>query len=78
MYVIRLADGRLLVPRSAVADDGTLGDAYEEVGPDHPEYARLAEGALTEEEWEERRRGWREGDESLRRQFEEWRAGQEP
>ena len=46
-----------------------ISDAYVEIGPDDADYARLAEQALTQEEFDERRRRWQEGDESLRRQF---------
>jgi hypothetical protein len=70
MYVIRLPNGNLLVPESVASDGGRLmSDAYVEIGPDDVEYERLAADALTQEEFEERRRGWQEGDESLRRQF---------
>lgn len=70
MYVIRLPNGKLLVPQSAASDDGAvIGDAYVEIGPDDADYERLASQALTQEELDERRRGWQEGDETLRRQF---------
>jgi post-segregation antitoxin (ccd killing protein) len=70
MYVIRLANGNLLVPDSAISDDGAvLSEAYVEIGPSDADYARLAAQALTEEEHEERRRRWQEGDEPLRREF---------
>jgi len=70
MYVIRLPNGNLLVPESATADGGRIiSDAYVEIGPDDADYERLAEQALTQEEFDERRRGWQDGDESLRRQF---------
>jgi hypothetical protein len=70
MYVIRLPNGKLLVPESAIADGGRLiSDAYVEIGPDDADYARLAEQALTQEEFDERRQRWQDGDESLRRQF---------
>jgi hypothetical protein len=70
MYVIRLPNGNLLVPESATSDNGTLiSDAYVEIGPDDTDYARLAEQALTQEEFDERRRLWQDGDESLRREF---------
>jgi hypothetical protein len=70
MYVIRLPNGNLLVPESVIADGGTIiSDAYVEIGPDDADYARLAEQALTQEEFDARRRRWQEGDESLRRQF---------
>jgi hypothetical protein len=86
MYVIRLPNGNLRVPHSIITagDDSTtdeasgqlIGQAYIEIGPDDPEYSRLAEQALTEEELAEKRRGWHEGDDALRRQFEEWKAQQ--
>ena len=70
MYVIRLPNGNLLVPESAISGDGQImSDAYVEIGPDDADYARLAEQAVTEEELAERRRRWQEGDEPLRRQF---------
>lgn len=80
MYVIRLPNGNLRVPHSAVASDEStgqvIGQAYIEIGPDDPDYARLAEQALTEEELAEKRQGWRDGDEALLQQFEEWKAQQ--
>jgi hypothetical protein len=86
MYVIRLPNGNLRVPHSIItaADERTtdeatgqvIGQAYIEIGPDDPDYSRFAEQALTEEELDEKRRGWREGDDALRRQFEEWKAQQ--
>lgn len=87
MFVIRLPNGNLLVPESALADDGTVvGDAYVEIGPADAEYARLAEQAITEEDMAERRRRWQDGDAALQRQFAEFlasrggggRAGGEP
>lgn len=70
MYVIRLPNGNLLVPESVASDGGSLmSDAYVEIGPDDVDYERLAADALTQEEFDERRRRWQEGDESLRRQF---------
>jgi hypothetical protein len=78
MYVIRLPNGNLRVPQSAVTDGGeVIGDAYVELGPDDPDYDRLRAKSITEEELAEKRRSWRAGDEELRRQFEEWKAGQE-
>jgi hypothetical protein len=75
MYVIRLTNGNLLVPDSAVTDDGQLmSEAYVEIGPDDPDYARLAEQALTQDEYDERRRRWQEGDEPLRREFQDFLA----
>jgi hypothetical protein len=70
MYVIRLPNGNLLVPESATADDGgIIGDAYVEIGPGDADYERLAGEALTQEQLDERRKRWQEGDEPLRRQF---------
>jgi hypothetical protein len=70
MYVIRLGNGNLLVPESATASGGGLvSDAYVEITPDDSEYSRLAAGALTQQEVDERAKRWREGDEPLRRQF---------
>ncbi len=75
MYVIRLANGNLLVPDSAESGDGRfLGNAYVEIGPDDAQYARLAAEAVSQEEYEERRRRWREGDEKLRREFLDYLA----
>ncbi|MEU8123642.1 hypothetical protein AB0C21_33435 [Spirillospora sp. NPDC049024] len=84
MYVIRLPDGTLRVPHSVLADgeDGPearegriIADAYIEIGPDDPDYDRLLEESLTEEELAERRRRWRDEDADLLRRFEEWKAG---
>jgi hypothetical protein len=75
MFVIRLANGNLLVPDSAISGDGTmLGDAYVEIGPEDVAYERLAAQAVTQEEYEQRRREWREGDEQLRREFLDYLA----
>jgi hypothetical protein len=75
MHVIQLPNGNLLVPESVLADEGQLiGDAYVEIGPADADYNRLAAHAVTEDELEERRRGWREGDAELQRQFAEYRA----
>ena len=55
MFVIRLANGNLLVPDSAVSGDGLmLGDAYVEIGPDDEDYLALAAEAMTQEEYEAR------------------------
>jgi hypothetical protein len=75
MYVIRLANGNLLVPDSAVSGDGLMmGDAYVEIGPGDPMFQRLAAGAISQEEYDERCRQWREGDEQLRREFLDYLA----
>jgi hypothetical protein len=75
MFVIRLPNGHLLAPESAMGHDGqVMGDAYVEVSPADPEYARLASQAITEEDLDRRRRRWREDDEALRREFEDYLA----
>jgi hypothetical protein len=74
MYVIRLTSGNLLVPEYAVGQGGLIGDAYVEIGPDHADYARLAAQAVTEHDDELRREHWRDGDESLRREFLDYLA----
>ena len=75
MFVIRLPNGNLMAPESAVDADGrVVGDAYVEVGPADPEYARLAQEAVSEQEFEDRKRRWRDGDEALRREFERYLA----
>ena len=55
-------------------DGRVVGDAYVEVSPADPEYARLASQAITEEDLDRRRRRWREDDEALRREFEDYLA----
>jgi hypothetical protein len=75
VFVIRLPNGNLLAPESAVAADGqVMGDAYVEVGPADPDYARLAQLAVSEQEMQDRRRRWRDGDEALRLEFEMYLA----
>lgn len=75
MYVIRLPNGNLLVPESATARGGqVVSEGYVEIGPTDADYERLADGALTEEEMDERRKRWREGDDRLRRQFLDYLA----
>jgi hypothetical protein len=70
MQVIRLPNGNLLVPDSAISEGGQfIGDAYVEIGPADADYARLAVGAVTQDEYDEQRRRWQEGDEPLRREF---------
>jgi hypothetical protein len=80
MFVIRLPNGNLQVPQTAVAHDGRiLGNAYVEIGPQDAEYERLAPQALTLDEVERRREAWRAGDEDLRREFLEFASrGGEP
>jgi hypothetical protein len=78
MFVIQLPNGNLLVPESALAEGGQLmGDAYVEIGPGDADYARLARGAITEQQLEERQRRWQEGDAALQRQFAEFLASQD-
>lgn len=81
MFVIRLPNGNLRVPRTAAAGgpDGAgagrvIGDAYVEIGPGDADYERLAEQAITEEEAEQRRIRWRDDDDALYRRFLEFRA----
>ena len=67
MFVIRLPNGNLKVPQSAIGHDGRiLGDVYVEIGPQDADYSRLAAQALTPEEAEQRRDRWRRDDEALR------------
>jgi hypothetical protein len=78
MFVIQLPNGNLLVPESALAEGGQLmGDAYVEIGPADADYARLAPAAITEQQLEERRREWQDGDAALQRQFAEFLASQD-
>jgi hypothetical protein len=80
MFVIRLPNGNLKVPQSAIAHDGrVIGDVYVEIGPQDADYARLAAQALTPEEAEQRRARWRQEDEALRQEFLEFaRHNSEP
>jgi hypothetical protein len=73
MFVIRLPNGNLKVPQTAVGHDGrVIGDVYVEIGPQDADYARLAAQALTPEEAERRRDRWRSEDEALRQEFLEF------
>ena len=74
MFVIRLPNGNLQVPQTAVhtGDGRLIGDVYVEIGPEDTEYARLAEQALTHDEVEERKDQWRAGDAALLREFQEF------
>jgi len=75
MFVIRLANGNLLVPDYAVSADGRmLGDAYVEIGPEDADYPRLVDEALTEVEYDQRRQQWLSGDEELHREFLDYLA----
>ena len=87
MFVIRLPNGNLQVPATAIRQDGpVIGDAYVEIGPQDADYDRLAEQALTPDEVEQRRQEWREGDAALHREFlefarlvgEQYWPGQDP
>jgi hypothetical protein len=78
MFVIRLPNGNLMAPESAFDHQGhVVGDAYVEVSPADPEYARLATQAISEEEVDRQRRRWREDDAALRREFEDYLASQQ-
>jgi hypothetical protein len=72
MYVIRLPNGNLQVPRSAMHDGRIIGDAYVEIGPRDADYPRLAKQAVTMDELERRRADWAAGDEALRQEFLEF------
>ena len=73
MFVIRLPNGNLQVPQTAIHQDGhVIGDVYVEIGPQDPDYARLAAQALTPDEVEQRRMEWRAGDAALHREFQEF------
>src|SRR3974390_519743 len=73
MFVIRLPNGNLKVPQSAIGHEGrVLGDVYVEIGPQDADYSRLAAQALTPEEAEQRRSRWRQNDEALRQEFLEF------
>jgi hypothetical protein len=73
MFVIRLPNGNLKVPQTAIGHDGrVIGDAYVEIGPEDADYSRLAAHALSPEEAERRRDRWRQDDEALRQEFLEF------
>jgi hypothetical protein len=74
MFVIRLPNGNLQVPQTAVhtGDGRIIGDVYVEIGPEDIDYARLAEQALTPDQVEERKQRWRAGDAALLREFQEF------
>ena len=78
MFVIKLPNGNLMVPESAIGDGGRLiGQAYVEIGPDDADYERLAEHAVTEEEVARRRQRWQDEDEALHQEFLAYRAQRE-
>lgn len=74
MFVIRLPNGNLQVPQTAIhsGDGRMIGDVYVEIGPEDSDYARLAAQALTPDEMEARRDRWRAGDAALLREFQEF------
>ena len=74
MFVIRLPNGNLQVPQTAIrSGEGRLiGDVYVEIGPDDSDYERLSAQALTPDEVEERKDQWRAGDAALLREFQEF------
>jgi hypothetical protein len=73
MFVIRLPNGNLKVPQTAIGHDGrVIGDVYVEIGPQDADYSRLAAQALTPEEAERRRERWQAEDEALRQEFLEF------
>lgn len=73
MFIIRLPNGNLRVPQTAVGQDGRIiGDLYVEIGPQDADYDRLAAQALTPEEAEQRRARWRADDAALHQEFLEF------
>jgi hypothetical protein len=82
MFVIRLPNGNLQVPATAIhtGDSRLIGDVYVEIGPEDTDYDRLSEQALTPEQVEERKQLWRSGDAALLREFQEFArlVGDEP
>jgi hypothetical protein len=70
VFVIRLPNGNLQVPQTAIGQDGhVMGDVYVEIGPQDADYARLAAQALTPDEVEQRRLEWRAKDAELHQEF---------
>jgi hypothetical protein len=82
MFVIRLPNGNLQVPATAIhtGDSRLIGDVYVEIGPEDTDYDRLSEQALTPEQVEEHKQRWRSGDAALLREFQEFArlVGDEP
>ncbi len=74
MFVIRLPNGNLQVPATAIhtGDGRIIGDVYVEITPADTDYDRLAAQALTQDEVEERKSQWRAGDAALQREFQEF------
>jgi hypothetical protein len=74
MFVIRLPNGNLQVPATAVhtGDGRVIGDVYVEITPADTDYDRLADQAITPDEVEERKSQWRAGDAALQREFQEF------
>ena len=67
MFVIRLPNGNLQVPQTAIhtGDGRIIGDVYVEIGPQDADYDRLAAQAITPDEAEQRKDEWRAGDAAL-------------
>ena len=57
MFVIRLPNGNLQVPQTAIhtGDGRIIGDVYVEIGPQDADYDRLAAQAITPAEAEQRK-----------------------
>src|ERR1700684_167071 len=74
MFVIRLPNGNLQVPQTAIhtGDGRIIGDVYVEIGPQDPDYDRLAAQAITPDEAAQRKDQWRGGDAALLREFQEF------
>ncbi|MCL2582296.1 MAG: hypothetical protein FWE35_07555 [Streptosporangiales bacterium] len=76
MYVIRLPNGNLQVPQTAIRAGGgqsrVIGNAYVEIGPHDADYERLAAHAITPDQMEERRAAWKAGNAALEREFLEF------
>ena len=74
MFVIRLPNGNLQVPQTAIhtGDGRIIGDVYVEIGPQDADYDRLAAQAITPDEAEQRKDQWRAGDAALLREFQEF------
>jgi len=78
MFVIRLPNGNLMVPESAIGDSGrVVGDAYVEIGPEDRDYERLSQQAVTEEEAQAQRQRWQDEDDALHREFLAYKAQRE-
>lgn len=76
MFVIRLPNGNLMVPHTATGSGQYLGEVYVEIDPQDPDYARLEAQAISQEEADQRKARWRQDDEALRREFQEFARSQ--